>query len=338
MRGRGTMALATLRNGKQFEVDAGASILTAALGHGLFLEYSCRTGRCGVCKARILSGETVAIQLEEGLKPADVAARHILTCCRTAQSDLVLDIADLSRLAGCKPRTVPARIAAIETLSPTIARVSLRFPPAAAIDFLPGQYLDVIARDVRRSYSIANAPREDRTIDLDIRRFDGGVLSAYWFGEANVGDLLRVELPLGTFFLREDPVETIVFLATGTGIAPVRAMLDEIAADPAIAGGARLLVYWGNRLREDFYWQPTKGAPVMFHPILSRPASDWSGRTGYVQDAVIADGVDLSTCMVYACGSQTMIDAADALFRASGLPEHHYHFDAFVSSALVEQP
>jgi len=331
------MPVATLRNGKRFEVDARASILNAALSQDVVLEYSCRTGRCGVCKARVTAGTTREIQPEESLTAADMAAGRILTCCRTADTDITLDIADLGRLAGRQPHTVPARIAGISPLSPTIMCVSLRFPPTAAVDFVPGQYLDIIHRGVRRSYSIANAPRADRTIDLHIRRFDGGVLSGYWFDEAAIGDLLRVELPLGTFFLRDDLADTILFLATGTGIAPVRAMLEEIAASPALAGGARLLIYWGNRHVEDFYWQAPAGVVTGFYPILSRPVPSWTGRTGHVQDAVIADGIDMSTCITYACGSQAMIETAGLRLRDLGLPDHNYYFDAFVSSASVEQ-
>ncbi len=194
-----------------------------------------------------------------------------------------------------------------------------------------------MALGVRRSYSIANAPRANKTIELDIRYFEGGVLSAYWFGNAAVGDLLRVELPLGTFFLRDDPVTTIIFLATGTGIAPVRAMLDEIAANPSMIGTAQVSVYWGNRQPEDFYWHPPSEMRVSFNTVLSRSNACWTGRTGYVQDAVVTDGVDLSKSVVYACGSQAMIDAARLSFHDRGLPDHHYHFDAFVSSASVEK-
>lgn len=330
------MPVATLRNGKRFDVDASSSILNAALGQGLFIEHSCRTGRCGVCKATVLSGETILLQPEESLRAEDRAAGKILTCCRSLQADTVLNIVDLGRLAGKRPRTVPARIAAIETVAPTIRRVSLRFPPSAAVDYLPGQYLDLIACGVRRSYSIANAPRADRTIDLEIRRFDGGVLSAYWFEKAAVGDLLRAELPLGTFFLRDDPVETVIFLATGTGIAPVRAMIEEIASTQDLIGQARILIYWGNRLPEDFYWCPSESAQVHFQPILSRPTPEWAGRIGYVQHAVIADGVDLQTSIVYACGSQAMIDDARSRFSDLGLPDHRFQFDAFVKSASVE--
>lgn len=330
------MPSTTLRNGKRFAVEPEATILDAALGQGVFLEYSCRTGRCGVCRTRVADGTTAAIRQEESLASDDLSAGWILTCCRTALDDVTLDAVDLGRLAGLRPRTVPARIAAIDPQSSTIRRVTLRFPPNTPLDFLPGQYLDVMARGVRRSYSIANAPRENRTIDLDIRRFEGGALSAYWFGDAAIGDLVRVELPLGTFFLREEPVATIVFLATGTGIAPVRAMLEEVAAHPAAAGDASVAVYWGNRAEEDFYWTPPDGLSVSFHRVLSRPTSGWSGRTGYVQDAVIADGIELSAAMVYACGSQAMIEAAAHSFRARGLPDHRFQFDAFVSSASVE--
>ncbi|WP_431469975.1 2Fe-2S iron-sulfur cluster-binding protein [Sphingosinithalassobacter sp. LHW66-3] len=329
------MPAAILRNGKRFDVDAGVTILNAALGQGIALEYSCRTGRCGVCKALVTDGDTAAIRPETGLSADDLAQGKILTCCRTAVADTMLDIVDLGRLADQRARTLPARISEIRLLSPTIIRVRLRFAPGQRLDYLPGQYLDVIARGVRRSYSIANAPREDATIDLDIRRFEGGVLSTYWFDEAQVNDLVRVEGPLGTFFLRDEPPETVLFLATGTGIAPVRAMLEEIAAEPDILGGADVRIYWGNRTPEDFYWSPEHAAGA-FHSIVSRPVEGWSGRRGHVQHAVLEDGVDLSSAVVYACGSQNMIGAAERLFLQNGLSAHSFHFDAFVSSSTTE--
>lgn len=331
------MSVVTLRNGKSFTVDEGQSILNAALARGVVLDYSCRNGRCGVCEASVASGPTAVIQPEVSISEAGTRCGSILTCCRTVTGDCTLDITDLGRLAGQSPQVTPARIASIEDLSPTIRRIVLRFPPKFVCAYLPGQYLDIMARGVRRSYSIANAPRADGTVALDIRRYDSGVLSAYWFGDATEGDLVRAEMPLGTFFLREEPTKTIVFLATGTGIAPISALLEEIRGDPAVAHGAQLHVYWGNRSPLDFYWTPPEGIDLTFTRIVSRPDAEWSGRSGYIQDAVLTDGIDLTDATVYACGSQAMIDAAQGKLVAAGLDAGRYHYDAFVDTSAVEQ-
>jgi CDP-4-dehydro-6-deoxyglucose reductase len=324
----------TLRNGRTFSADEHVSILDAARGHDVVLEYSCRTGRCGVCKAAVLAGETVRLREEESLSEAERDAGLILTCCRAAMSSLSLDIEDLGRLKGYMARTLPCRITAIERLAPDVVGVSLRLPPASPLRFLPGQYVDIITKGVRRSYSLANSPRADNLLELHIRELPGGMLSAFWFGEAKEGDLLRMEAPLGTFFLREGGSGPLIFLATGTGIAPVKAILEELAAEPGLAEGRPVHVYWGNRHRRDFYWQPTSGMPgVSFVPVLSGPDQDWSGRRGYVQSALLDDIADLSQAQVYACGSQIMIKDAEALLVQRGLPRKSFFSDAFVSSS-----
>lgn len=317
----------TLVNGKRFDAAPDISILEAARAAGLALEHSCRTGRCGLCRATV-RGETALIQPElptDALEPGEV-----LTCCRSAASDLEVDVADLGRLAGIDKRILPCKIAAIDFPAPTIAHVVLRLPPTARFAYLAGQYIDIIARGVKRSYSIANAPREDGSIELFIRRFDGGVLSRYWFEDAAVGDLLRFEGPLGTFFLREEGQGPLILLATGTGIAPVRALLDEIATLPS---APPVFAFWGNRAREDFFWSPAPGAAqVRFEPVLSRPDAAWSGARGYVQDALISLGLDLGDASVYACGSEDMIRSAERQLLAAGLPRHRFFADPFLSS------
>ena len=264
------MSLVTLNNGRSFAADAATSILDAARAGGVAIEYSCRTGRCGVCKAPVIAGRTVVLRAENESLSADEAAQGIvLTCCRAADGDVTLDIEPLDRLAGLEVRTMPSRIVSIDRLAPDIVKVVLKTPPASPMRFLAGQYVDVIAEGVRRSYSLANAPRADGLLDLIVKRYPGGVLSAYWFERARPGDLLRLEGPLGTFFLREDGPETILFLATGTGIAPVKALIEELATDPEHAAGHRLLVFWGNREAESFCWTPVElGLDLHFHRLL----------------------------------------------------------------------
>lgn len=327
------MNTVTLNTDRAFSADPTVSILDAARTHGIVLEYSCRTGRCGICKAPVLAGTTDILRHEESLTPEDVAEGLILTCCRSATSDVTLDIEPLDRLAGIEIKTMASRIVSIERLAPDIVRVMLKTPPTSPMRFLPGQYIDVIVEGVRRSYSLANAPRADGQLELIVKRYKGGILSKYWFERAKANDLLRIEGPFGTFFLREQAPANIVFLATGTGIAPVKALLEELAADPARAARHRLTVFWGNREAESFCWDPVGlGLDVGVHHLLSGNDANWSAARGYVHDAAIRQGIDPDDTVVYACGSNAMITSARAALLALGLPAKRFFSDAFVSS------
>lgn len=328
------MPIVTLSDGRSFEADMSTSILDAARNAGLVLEYSCRTGRCGICKSAVVAGETRRLRPEEeSLAAVEQADGFILTCCRAATSDVTLDIESLDRLAGFEIRTTPSRIVSIDHLAPDIVHVILRTPPTSPLRFLPGQYLDVLADGVRRSYSLANAPRADGLLELIIKRYPDGHLSRYWFERAKAGDLVRVEGPFGTFFLREPMPTNIIFLATGTGIAPVKALLEELGNDPSRASRHRISVFWGNREAEDFCWDPAGlGIDFAFHHLLSGANQNWAGARGYVQDAAISQGIDPEDSVVYACGSNAMIASARSAFIGLGLPARRFFSDAFVSS------
>lgn len=332
------MPIISLNNGRTFSAEPNVSILDAARSKGVVLEYSCRTGRCGICKAPVQSGCSKLLQAELALSPADLASGLILTCCRAATGDIQLDIEPLDRLAGFEIKTMAARIVSIERLAPEIAHVVLRTPPASPLRFLAGQYVDVIAQGVRRSYSLANAPRPDGLLHLFIKRYHGGVLSEYWFERARPNDLLRLEGPFGTFFFRDERSEgkaptEILFLATGTGIAPVKALLEELAATPTRASRHRLRVFWGNREVDNFCWDPTTlGIDVGFHQLLSGADETWGGRRGHVHRAAIEDGIDVEDTVVYACGSDAMIASSREMLIARGLPAQRFLSDAFVSS------
>lgn len=327
------MHTVTLNTGRVFEANPAVSILDSARSAGVTLEYSCRTGRCGKCKAPVIQGTTTVLRHEESLSPVESSHGIILTCCRSAAENIVLDIEPLDRLAGFDVRTVPARIVSVDLLASEVVRILLRTPPASPLQFLPGQYVDVLTDGVRRSYSLANAPRADNLLELIVKRYPGGRLSDFWFNRASKDVLVRLEGPFGTFFLRDQPPANIVFLATGTGIAPVKALLEELAASPARAAGHRIRVFWGNRKAENFCWDPVDlGLDIGFHHLLSGDAPDWQGRRGYVHDAAIADGIDCDETVVYACGSNAMITSAQQALLAIGLPARRFFSDAFVSS------
>lgn len=319
------MSIVELSTGKRFEALPDQSILASALAQGLVLEHSCKTGRCGVCKTKVITGETTVLQNEESLSEQEQQDGYILTCCRTATTNVSLDIEDLGFLAGIETKTLPCRIDALVKLSDDVLQVTLRLPPNQPFRFLAGQYIDLIADGIRRSYSLANTQRDDNKIVLDIRYVEQGQMSDYLFHRAKANDLLRLEGPLGTFCLRESTKKPL-FIATGTGIAPIKAMIESLPSNQPIT------VYWGGRVVEDIYWKDTPDN-VNLIPVLSRADDGWMGKCGYVQQAVISDSIDLSNVVVYACGSEAMIQSAKALLVAHGLNEKDFFADAFVSSS-----
>ena len=324
------MFAVSLANGRSFDAAADETLLDAARRQGLVLEHSCRSGRCGVCKTAVLIGETRVLRSEEALSPAEQAQGVVLTCARAAATDVSLGIGDLGRLAEIEVRTLPARINSLESLAPDVLRVVLRLPPSTGFNYLPGQYINVIAPSgARRSYSLAGAPRLDGKLELHIRQVPGGKLSAWWFGTAKVDDLLRFEGPFGTFYRREVTLVPM-FMVTGTGYAPVRAMLQELTAQ-GMTGPVWL--YWGGRRPADLYDSVCfPGLDLRYVPVLSRADADWKGRRGHIQEAVLADHHDLSGTTVYACGSDAMIHAARESLQAASLPADHFYSDAFVAS------
>jgi CDP-4-dehydro-6-deoxyglucose reductase len=328
------MPVITTLSGRSFTSAAGQSILDAAAGSGVSLPYSCRTGRCSTCKCKVLSGTSVALQDELGLSAEEKAAGWILGCVRSAEDDLTLDVEDLGSVALPPAKTVPCRVHALKLLAPDVIEVVLRLPPTAGFSALPGQYVDVIGPGgTRRSYSLAAADVSGNLLVLHIRQVEDGVMSQYWFGQAKTNDLLRLHGPLGTFFLRPSSGLDLVFLGTGTGIAPIKAMLEELAATPAESAPRSISVYWGARMSADLYLDTLGTAAHRFVPVLSRAGSEWTGARGHVQNVLLAEARDLAETVVYACGSPAMIHDAKAQLLRAGLSEANFFSDAFVSSS-----
>lgn len=323
--------LITTVEGKQFTSDSDQSLLDAALKSSLIFEYSCKNGQCGVCKTTLLKGKVVELRDQLGLTERDKKEHKILTCCCAAETDIEIDATDLSVLHGIDIKTLPARVSHIVKLTKNIIEVRLRLPPTANFQFIEGQYIDVIWGAVRRSYSIASVS-SDKELTLLIKLFENGQMSDYWFNQAKANDLLRIEGPKGTFFLR-DTSKSLIFLATGTGIAPVKSILSKLENDPDYQQSQTIKVYWGNRSPEEFVWEVSfKKLNIAFHNVLSRPVDSWSGEIGYVQNVALAKRPDIDDVVVYACGSNAMIQSAKKRFLESGLLDENFHSDAFVQS------
>ena len=328
------MAKVTLSSAKFFSVPSGLSILDAAFKAKIALPYSCKSGRCSTCKCKVTSGSTRALYPEIGLTEHEKAEGWILSCVRSLESDVSLEVEDLDGIEVPAAQTLPCRISSIDRLAKDVVRVFLRLPPAVDFRFIPGQYIDVIGPEgVRRSYSLANSCFADKLLELHIRCVQGGTMSNYWFNQAKPNDLLRLNGPLGTFFLREIADMDLIFLATGTGIAPVKSMLKSI---PNLLPGKRpktVTVVWGGRQLQDLYFN-VEEIPGLYTyiQVLSRPADGWAGAKGYVQGVILSKNLDLSNTVVYACGSDAMIQSAKTQLGKIGLSDKCFYSDAFVSS------
>ena len=326
-----------LSSGKNFEATNDISLLEAATKSGVSLPYSCKTGRCSSCKCRVLRGETKALVAELGLTEMEKAEGWILSCARTAATDLVLEVEDLGDVLLPEARTLACRISSLDKLAPDVIKVILRLPPNTIFNFIPGQYIDVIGPGgIRRSYSLANAPKAGNSLELHIREVENGAMSQYWFNQSAVNDLLRLYGPQGTFFLRNIAKRDLIFLATGTGFAPVKAMLEALPSLAADQQPASITVMWGARHEHDLYFD-VAGLPGIqkYIPVLSRAEATWKGERGYIQDALLRHIFDLRNGAVYACGSDAMIHSAKSTLTAAGLPSQHFYSDAFVCSSTL---
>jgi len=329
---------------RDFEVQPGETVLAAAIRQGIGLPYGCRDGACGSCKSRLVSGRVVhGDHQAKALSAEEEQSGLVLTCCATPQSDCVIEARSVPGAGEFPILKMPTRVLSMSRPAPDVALLRLQLPANQSFRFHAGQYIEFILRDgVRRSYSMANAPEnlgQPPAIELHLRHMPGGKFTDHVFGAMKDKDILRMEGPFGSFFLREDSDKPIVLLASGTGFAPIKAIIEHLQA----LGSARpAVLYWGCRTRADLYlneWaeQAARDAPwLRYFPVLSEPteADAWAGRRGLVHQAVMADWPDLSGHQVYACGAPLMVEAAQHDFvDRCGLPADEFYADAFTSEA-----
>jgi CDP-4-dehydro-6-deoxyglucose reductase len=327
-------------SGRQFEVARDEVMLPAAIRQGIGLPYGCKDGACGSCKSRLLEGRVIhgAHQLK-ALSAEEEAAGLILSCCATPQTDCVVESRQVTAADQFPVLKMPTRVMSIQRPAADVAVLKLQLPANQSFQYHAGQYVEFILRDgARRSYSMASAPElAQGVMELHIRHMPGGRFTDHVFGAMKEKEILRMEGPFGTFFLREDSARPVVMLASGTGFAPIKALIEHMEAK----GLTRpTVLYWGARQAADLYlrdWAEAAAARLpwlRFVPVLSEPEADWSGRTGFVHQAVMADLPDLSGHQVYACGAPVMVQSAQRDFVAAcGLPEEEFFADAFTSEA-----
>ena len=329
---------------RTFTAGAGETLLAAAIRQGVGLPYGCKDGACGSCKCKKLSGVVQhGTHQSKALSDEEEAAGMVLTCCALALGDVVLESRQVTQTGSFPVKKMPARLSQLERKSPDVMLMRLQLPANEAFSYHAGQYLDFLLPDgLRRSYSMASAagvPGQSATLELHVRHLPGGVFTDRVFGAMKEKEVLRLEGPFGSFYLREDSNKPMVLLASGTGFAPIKAVLEHMQFK-GITRPATL--YWGGRRPADLYlndWvQAQLGAMPNLHyvPVVSdaQPEDGWTGRTGFVHRAVLQDFPDLSGHQVYACGAPIVVDSARAAYTGqAGLPEDEFFADSFTSEA-----
>ncbi len=323
-------------SGQVFEASADQTLLDASLAEGMMLRHSCREGTCGTCKGQVVIGQIDHAESDLAvLTQAERNAGLALFCRAKACSDLEIYAPEVTELRGISIQKTAARVASIERCSADVAIVRLQLPPAVPFHYFPGQYTEVILKDgSRRSYSMATVPQENNQLEWHIRN-TGGAFSRYVYEELKEKILLRLEGPFGTFYLR-DTQRPIVCVASGTGFAPIKALLEQLVLQNTQRS---VHLYWGGRQLSDLYmhdWVTHFAAQYpwfTYIPVLSEESEEtgWDGATGFVHTQVVKDFSDLSDYEAYVCGNPRMVESARKDFiEKCALDEASFFADAFI--------
>ncbi len=339
-----TFTITVEPSGRLFTAEPDESMLAAGIRQGIGLPYGCKDGACGSCKCKLVSGSVVhGPHQSKALSADEEAAGYVLTCCGVAQSDVVIESRQVTEAGAFPIKKMPVRVSALERASHDVMVLRLQLPASDTFQYHAGQYVEFLLRDGdRRSYSMANAPHTQTaapSLELHVRHMPGGKFTDHVFGPMKEKDILRIEGPYGSFFLREDSIKPIVLLASGTGFAPIKAVIEHMQFK-GITREATL--YWGGRRPADLYqsaWIEARLAEMpnlRYVPVVSNalPDDEWTGRTGFVHEAVLQDLPDLSGHEVYACGAPIVIESAQRDYvTKAGLPEEAFFADSFTSAA-----
>lgn len=332
---------------RTFTAEEDDVVLEAARRNGIILPYGCRNGACGACKGKVLEGQVDYGQYAAHILP-EFEKKHgfALFCQAKPLTDLVIEAREINAAGEIQIKKLPCRVQKIERPSLDVAVLYLSLPANERLQFLAGQYVEIIMRDgKRRAYSMASPPEDDVHIELHVRNMAGGAFTDYVFNKMKERDILRFEGPLGTFFLREDNDKPIVLVASGTGFAPIKSIIES-----ALHNGVTrpMVLYWGGRRPKDLYmdalarkWAVEHAAQLKYVPVISEalPEDGWTSRTGFVHRAVMEDFPDLSAHQVYACGVPIMVDSARRDFiQQCRLPELDFYADSFTTQADLAQP
>lgn len=322
--------------GHEFFAEENETILEAAIRQSVGLPYGCRNGACGKCAGEVISGKTECdADNLRALAKKEFEDGKTLFCQACATSDLEIKVREIVKSADIEIKTLPCRVEKMALLTHDIMKLQLKLPETERLQFMAGQYLEILLKDgKRRAFSIANAPHDDAFIELHIRHVPDGHFGDFVFDGLKEKALMRIEGPLGSYFLREDSDRPIILMGGGTGFAPLKGMLEHAFH---INMERPVHLFCGARSKRDLYMdemvQPwlKQYKNLKYTAVLSEPSEDdsWQGETGFIHESVVQHYPDLSGFDVYLSGPPPMVKAGMDLFYEKGLPETQIYSDSF---------
>ncbi len=326
-----------ISSGAVFSVNEGESVLTAALRQGVMLPYSCKNGTCGSCKGRLESGEVhYPFHPPLALSREEIGEGCALLCQAEPIEDLVIRVREIEAVRDIQIRKMPARVIEKTRLTADVMRIKIKLPDAQRLQFLAGQYLEILLPDgKRRAFSIASPPQSEDIIELHIRHVEGGGFTGWVFDTLKERDILRLEAPLGNFFIRNDQTDRqMILMGGGTGFAPLKSMIEDLLAHH---DKRPLHLFWGVRNQAELYlhelaqqWAE-QNDHIQYSSALSGPQSGDQADffNGFVHAAVLQQYPQLSAFDIYMSGPPAMIDAGRAAFLENGAEQRRIFFDSF---------
>ena len=333
-----------LPSGHTFQAKPSQTIVEAAIDAGIHLPYGCRNGACGACKGKVVEGKVHLEDYQSSvISEEEIKNGMTLFCCAIATENLTIEIKELAITNNIRPKIFPVRVEALEKLTHDVMLMKLKLPSTDKLQFVAGQYLEFLLKDgKRRAFSIASPSHESNVLEIHLRLIPGGEFTEYVFKEMKEKSILRVEGPFGNFFLREESLKPIIFVAGGTGFAPIKGMIEE-----SIQKGMRrpIKLYRGARILEDLYMDvlckkwANEYSHIEYIPVLSESLKEdkWMGRKGLVHEAVLEDFESLNDYQTYCCGAPQMVEVAHKAFIAHGLSEDEFFSDAFTFAAPAKK-
>lgn len=330
-----------LPSGHTFQAKGSQTIVEAAIDEGVHLPYGCRNGACGACKGKIIAGKVLFEDYQSSVISEDEIKNGMSLFCKAMPlENLTIEIKELNITNNIRPKIFPVRVESLEKLTHDVMLMKLKLPSTDKLQFVAGQYLEFLLKDgKRRAFSIASPSHESSLLEIHLRLIPGGEFTKYVFQEMKEKSILRVEGPFGNFFLRENSLKPMIFVAGGTGFAPIKGMIEE-----SITKGMQrpIKLYRGARVLEDLYMDEIcqrwvdEFLHIKYIPVLSEPDKKdaWQGRVSLVHEAVLEDYANFKDYQLYCCGAPQMVEVAHQTFIAQGLPEDEFYSDAFTFAPI----
>jgi len=318
-------------SGLEFHVKPSQTILEGAIASGITLPYGCQDGACGSCKGKVISGKYFLNEYQSSaLTDSDIKAGNTLYCKSMAQEDLVIEPNIPEVYDQYSPKVLPVKVESLTRLNHDVMQMFLKLPAKETFRFKAGQYIEFIMGDgSRRAFSMANAPL-DSMIELHLRLIEGGKFTSFVFNEMKEKSIHRIEGPIGQFYLR-DSEKPIIFIAGGTGFAPIKSIIEDMIANK---NKRKIYLYRGVRSEKDFYMNELvndwikKLEGLTYIPVVEDGLSE-DARSGYVHHAILEDFKNLNDIQVYCCGAPGLVENAFKDLTKSGLPDDQFFADAF---------